>query len=115
MHKAGLLLLLSVAIVHSGCRTVAPVQGSKESSVEAQEALTAVAGALSGRPLSEEELRGLEQQIRTDEEAQTAVQAITGSIEGKARQVKYCPVTGRRFAVHLEMCPEHQIPLETVD
>ena len=87
---------------------------SKEKSENIDEILSAVAGALSGKQLSEEELRNLEKQIQTDEEAQSAIQVITDSVGGKAPQVKYCPVTGRRYASHLEICPEHQVQLEVV-
>jgi len=63
--------------------------------------------------LNEEELRDLKKQIRTDKEAQTAIQAITESVGGN-QTVKYCPVTGRRYAAHIEICPEHQVKLEIV-
>ncbi|HQP11008.1 MAG TPA: hypothetical protein PKV41_06465 [Candidatus Omnitrophota bacterium] len=109
------MVFFCVVLILSGCRTIAPVgQGRNETSQEAQEALSAVAGAISGKPLSDEDLRNLEKQIREDEEAQTAVQAITQSVGGKAPVVKYCPIDGKRYAPHMEICPEHQVPLETV-
>lgn len=97
-----------------GCQTISQVQRSKENTEDAGEILSAVAGALSGKTLSEEEIRNLEKQIRTDEEAQSAVQVITDSVGGKISQVKYCPVTGKRYASHIEICPQHQIKLEVV-
>ncbi len=109
------LLLLSVVFLISGCATASSVRNENETTEEAQSALSAVAGALSGKTLSEEDLRNLEKQIKEDEEAQTAIQVITESVGGKAHVVKYCPVTGRRYAPHMEQCPEHQVHLEIVD
>lgn len=110
-HKACLILALLLA----GCQTASPkqqVQG--ESREEVQEALTAVAGALSGKQLSQEELSDLEHQIRTDAQAQSAIQAITDSVGGATPVVKFCPVTGRRYAAHLQRCPVHDVLLEVV-
>ncbi len=109
------LIFVCVVLLISGCRTVSPAQSEGETREEAQEALSAIAGALSGKPLSEEDFRNLEKQIREDEEAQTAIQAITGSIGGGAPIVKYCPITGQRYAPHMEICPEHQVPLKIVE
>ena len=106
-------VLLFALTVLSGCATATKSRSSQESEKEVQEALSAVAGALSGKQLSEEEVRELERQIRTDEEAQTAIQAITESVGGKPI-VKYCPVTGKRYAAHIETCPEHDVQLEIV-
>ena len=89
-------------------------QNSKRDTEDVGEILSAVVGALSGKPLSEEELHNLKEQIQSDEEAQSAIQAIADSVGGKATRVKYCPVTGRRYASHLEICPEHQVKLEIV-
>lgn len=97
-----------------GCQTTIQVQHSKENTEDVGEVLSAVAGALSGKILSEEEIRNLEKQIRTDKEAQSAIQVITDSVGGKTPQVKYCPVTGKRYAPHIEICPQHQIKLEVV-
>jgi len=107
-----LLVVLFVAFL-TGCQTTQS-RGSKENKGDIEGVLSAIAGALSGKTLSEEELRNLEKQIQTDEEAQTAIQSITDSVGGKASPVKYCPVTGRRYASHLEICPEHQVQLEVV-
>jgi hypothetical protein len=76
--------------------------------------MTAVAGALGGKQLTEEELRELERQLKTDAEARSAVEVITGSVGGQLPSVKYCPVCARRYAPNLELCPEHQAQLETV-
>lgn len=97
-----------------GCQTTQQDRDLKRNKENLGEILSAVSGALSGRQLSEEELHNLEKQIRTDVDAQSAVQAITDSVGGKVPQVKYCPVTGKRYASNLEICPEHQILLEIV-
>ena len=99
----------------SGCQTASPPQAQEETRKDVQEALSAVAGALSGKSLNEEELRNLEKQIRADKEAQTAIQAITESVGGKTPAVKYCPVTGRRYAPHFKRCPEHDVELKKVN
>lgn len=110
-------LVFFIVLLLSGCKTVSPVhvQSQEESDKEVKEALTAVAGAISGRPLDEKELQELEKQIRTDEKAQTAVQAITDSMGGKTPVVKYCPIDGRRYAPHMEYCPIHNVKLEVVE
>lgn len=114
IFKICALAVLLIVFV-AGCATSSAVKSERESVEETKEALSAVAGALSGKDLDEEDLRDLEQQIRTDEDAQTAIQAITDSVGGKAPVVKYCPVTGRRYAAHLETCPEHNVKLEIVE
>ena len=108
------LLVASLTLFLFGCQTISQDQNSKKNTEDVGEILSAVVGALSGRPLSEEELHNLEKQIRSDVEAQSAIQAIADSVGGKATHVKYCPVTGRRYASHLEVCPEHQVQLEVV-
>jgi len=108
------LLVTSLTLFLFGCQTTLQGQNSREDTEDVREVLSAIVGALSGRPLSEEELHNLEKQIQSDEEAQSAIQAITDSVSGKATHVKYCPVTGRRYASHFEVCPEHQVKLEIV-
>ena len=94
---------------------MSPVQSREETGEDAKQAFSAVAGALSGKFLDEDDLRNLEKQIRTDEDAQTAIQAITESVGGKVPIVKYCPITGRRYAAHMEYCPEHNVKLKIVE
>ena len=108
------MLVVSLALLLVGCQTTLQVQRSKEKNENVEGALSAVAGALSGKALSKEEVRNLEKQIQTDEDAQTAIEAITDSVGGKDPRVKYCPVTGKRYAPYLEICPEHKVKLEVV-
>ncbi len=109
------LAVLFIVFFFSGCKTLSPAKSDAETRKEAREALSVVAGAISGKTLSDEDLRNLEKQIREDEGAQSAIQAITESVGGKAAVVKYCPVTGKRYAPHMEICPEHHILLEVVN
>jgi len=108
------LLVTLLVLFLIGCQTTSRGQDSKEVTEDVGEILTAVVGALSGKTLSEEEIRTLKKQIRSDEDAQSAIQAIADSVGRKATHVKYCPVTGRRYASQLEICPEHQVKLEAV-
>lgn len=109
---SGLITFLIIFVL-SGCQTTSPMQSREETGKDVQEALSAVAGALSGKSLSKEEIRDLEKQIRTDEGAQTAIQAITEAVGGTP-VVKYCPITGQRYAPHFEVCPEHGVELKRV-
>jgi len=109
------LLIASLSVFLFGCQTTSKGRNSIENTENIGEVLSAVAGALSGKQLSDEEMRNLEEQIRTDKEAQSAIEVITNSVGGKAPQVKYCPITGRRYASHIEICPEHQVQLEIVN
>ncbi|MCK5013028.1 MAG: hypothetical protein KAS66_04345 [Candidatus Omnitrophica bacterium] len=109
------LAVLFVIFLLSGCKTVSTVQSREDQREEAKEVLSAIAGALSGKTLDEDDLRGLEKQIRTDEDTRSAIQAITGSVGGKSPIVKYCPITGKRYAGHIEYCPEHNVKLEIVE
>jgi len=110
----GFLVTLTLCFILVGCQTIPKAQNSQESTEDVQEAFAAVAGALSGKKLSEDELRNLKKQIQTDEDAQTAVQAIAESVGAISPTVKFCPVTGRRYAAYLEICPDHQVKLKVV-
>ncbi len=100
-------LLLLAGVTAGGCQTLS---ARRSSAVETRQAMTSVAGGLAGRPLSEEEVRELEQQIRTDPEAREAVRKITTSMS-EAPRAKYCPVGGEHYAPHLEVCPIHKVRL----
>ena len=104
----------SIFLLLSGCATTQPTT-SQESQEEVKEALSAVAGAMRGKELSEDELKELEHQIRNDKETQESIEAIRDSMSGKDVSVKYCPITGKRYAGYMETCPEHNIPLEPVE
>jgi len=108
------MIAIAVVFLLTGCQTTPKVASSTETREDLEEVFSTVAGALSGKKLNEEEIRNLEEQIKTDEEAQSAIQSITDSVGGIAPVVKYCPVTGKRYAAHFESCPQHHVPLEIV-
>ncbi len=103
-------LLVCVGLTSGGCQTLSAKRGS---AVEAREAMTSVAGGLAGRSLTPREARELEQQIRNDPEAQSAIRKIAASMS-EAPKSKYCPVDGARYAPHFKICPVHNVPLKEV-
>ena len=103
-------LLVCVGLASGGCQTLVARRGS---AVEAREAMTSVAGGLAGRPLTPQEARELEQQIRNDPDARSAIRKIATSMS-EAPRPRYCPVDGARYAPHLKICPVHNVPLEEV-
>ena len=110
-------LLVCVGLASGSCQTLAPpmagLAAKRGSAVEAREAMTSVAGGLAGRPLTPQEARELEQQIRNDPEARSAIRKIAASMS-EAPKSKYCPVDGARYAPHLKICPVHNVPLKEV-
>ena len=87
--------------------------GQQRSVAETRQGISAVAGGLSGRPLTDEEARRLEAQIRKDPQAQEAVAKIAASMS-EAPKAKYCPVGGEHYAPNVEICPVHHVKLKTV-
>ncbi len=110
-------LLVCAGLASGGCQTLAPptagLAAKRGSAVEAREAMTSVAGGLAGRPLTPQEARELEGQIRNDPEARSAIRKIAASMS-EAPKSQYCPVDGARFAPHLKICPVHNVPLKEV-
>lgn len=100
-------LLVCLILTAGGCQTIS---AKRSSAVETRQAMTSVAGGLAGRPLTPEESRQLERQIRTDPEAQEAVRKIATSMS-EAPKAKYCPVGGEHYAPRLEVCPVHKVRL----
>ncbi len=99
----------------TGCQTLQqpkPV-ASHETHRDVQKALGSITEAISGKTLSDKELKKLSKDLRTDKEARSAIKVITDTMSGR-RRVKYCPVTGRRYAPNLTVCPEHGVPLKDV-
>jgi hypothetical protein len=112
LHLTTILLLMVILI---GCRTAAPQKNQLETEEDVDEALESIADAVSGKQLSEEEMSNFKKQLRTDTETQSAVQTITDTISGKDLKVKYCPVTGKRYAYQLQLCPIHNVELKVVE
>ena len=103
-------LFLLVCVTASGCQTLTI---KRSSAVATREALTSVAGGLAGRPLTPQEARELEQQIKTDPQAQSAIRKIAASMS-ESPKAKYCPVGGEHYAPSLEICPIHNVKLKIV-
>lgn len=83
---------------------------------DSRRALVAMTEAVTGRTLTEEETRRLEQQIKTDKEARTAIQSIAEAMAGQeGARGKYCPSGGEHYAPHLAICPVHKVPLKTTE
>jgi len=73
----------------------------------------AVAEGLTGKAFTDEEVRELERKMQSDEETQTAIQSISGALL-TPKAVKYCPMTGKRYAVRLQRCPVHDVDLKSL-
>lgn len=88
-----------ICIFIAGC-------ASAQQKKEERAALKSVAEAVSGQEMTDQDVRRLERQIKNDPEAQSAVKAITDSVQGSGKVVaKYSPVTGKRYSPHLEYEP----------
>ncbi|VAX35147.1 hypothetical protein MNBD_UNCLBAC01-1807 [hydrothermal vent metagenome] len=106
---------LSMVVFLAGCQTMQTQPKAKtESRKDVQKALGTITEAISGKHLSEKELRDLARDIRTNKETQSAIESITGAVGGEEKSVMYCPLTGRRYAPSLTICPEHGVALKEV-
>jgi len=112
--KSYFFLVIILVVFCSGCQSVSPPKSQTENYEQMQDAIGSIAEAVSGRELSEEEKQNLQKQIRTDPDAQSAIEEIKDSISGRPVQVKYCPVTGRRYASQMLVCPIHEVELREV-
>ncbi len=110
-----LISYVFIVLFLTGCQTVKPSQKTAESAGDVQKALTSVAGAISGQDMDKEDLKNLNRQLRSDEKARSAVKTLTDSLGGQPVQIKYCPLTGKRYASTIEFCPEHGVKLEFVE
>ncbi len=109
------ILLVFCGMSLIGCQTMAGPRSQKQGNVPADETFSSIAGALSGKSLTPEQMRDLKKQIKTDKEAQTAIETIGHSLSGEQASPKYCPVDGQRYAPHMEVCPIHQVALKPVE
>lgn len=100
-----------------GCSTMGQNRHSAApdaSQKDAVSAIQSVTGAVSGKPLTQEEMKNLTHDLRKDKEARSAVQAITDSMNPSENVVKYCPVDGERYSSKFTVCPVHNVPLKEV-
>ncbi len=113
MNISRIILSLTSIIFLCGCQTI---NGNKsQSSTEAKEALTSIAGAMSGKQLSEKDIEALSKRVQNDPETKSAVETLTNSLSGKERKIYYCPIDGVRYSQAVAICPVHHIPLKAVD
>jgi len=110
-HVVWLIVLIFIL----GCQTTGPMKSETETNEDVKEAVVSVAEAVSGKDLSEEDKKNLVEQIRSDAEAQSAIQSITDSISQTKQRVKYSPATGKRYAPHMTVDPETGTPLEWLE
>ena len=107
MSKIYFIGFLLVAL--SGCQTTASLK-EKKYSQETKESLTSVAESLSGKAISEEQLKA----VYRDPESLSVLESVKESFETKKR-MKYSPRTGKRYAPSMEICPETGVALEWLE
>jgi len=90
-------------------------QKQSESIKNQKSALMAVVGSISDKELSEKDLKKIVKDLKNDEEAQSAINSIKDSLGRDQVKVKYCPITGKRYAPRIRQCPEHGVDLEWVE
>jgi len=105
------LCIFSVA----GCQAALKIGADQKTEEGSLDALSSIAGAVSGKNITQNELKTLGRQLRKDPEAQSAVKAITDSLNGGKRIIKYCPVGGERYAPNMTVCPAHNVKLEMLN
>jgi len=76
--------------------------------------MTAVAQGLTNKPLTEDQLKQVAQQVQNDPQAQSALQEINGALSPE-HTVKYCPEDGVRYSADMIWCPDHKMKLEWVE
>ncbi|PIW63498.1 MAG: hypothetical protein COW13_01700 [Candidatus Omnitrophica bacterium CG12_big_fil_rev_8_21_14_0_65_50_5] len=100
-----ILFFLIFVFSASGC-------GTTEKRKDVEKSIGVVAEVVTGRPMSEDDVKKIEQQMRRDPQARRAIKSIAGS--GTPSVTKYCPIDGQRYAGNVEMCPVHNVKLEVV-
>lgn len=108
------LFILILSCFMSSCQTVSSSKKSQATKVSGDEAIASIAEVWAGKRLTTEEVENLKKQLKTDKDARSAIQAITGSVATKREGIKYCPAAGEHYAPHLEICPVHKIKLKAV-
>lgn len=115
------IFLISLGLI-LGCATVPKNQSSNadikkilSSDDESAAAMKIVAESLSGKELSDQDLKKISHDIKTDEQAQSAIATVTGAISSPLLIGHYCPVDGERFSRRVKICPKHHIPLKELE
>ncbi len=107
-------VLVCSALLFPACATQKTAAPRAETPREQVEALQDVVTAVSGEEVTEQDLRNLAREARTDEGTRSAVEAVSGAMTGEVT-VKYCPVDGKRYSAQMQECPVHHVPLKTVE
>lgn len=114
IKSSNVLLTILLCLLTAGCSTMKKVEDQREYLQETEMAVGAIAEAVTGQKLTEEEKERLEKQMRNDPDAQSAVHAIADA-HTKPLRMKYSPATGKRYAGHLEHDPETGVKLLWLD
>lgn len=69
---------------------------------------------LTNKPITEDQLKHLAQQVSKDPQAQSAIRSINTALS-PVHTVKYCPEDGERFSADMDWCPDHKVKLEWVE
>ena len=109
-----IILLVSSSVIFTSCQSTRTMGLAGQETKEMKSVIGSLAEAVGGKELNEQEINNLEQNIRKDPEAREAVQMISDSISGKNKQIKYCPITGKRYSPKLKECPVHHEELKWV-
>lgn len=50
-----------------------------------------------------------------NDEAVSAIKAVADGMVVTQKNIKYCPVDGKRFSSQVENCPEHNVALKSLE
>jgi len=115
------VLMVSLLMIVMGCTSTRQqilaqdVAGKSGDRQEALEALHSMTEAVSGKDVSQQDMVDLARDIDQNEEAATAVKAITDSLQGEGISYKYCPICGKRYHPKFTYCPLHHVLLKDVE
>ena len=99
-----------------GCRTTQSSISSsarQETRQEEGTAIQAVLGAVSGQEVNEQKMHDLVQEVKKDQEAQSAVKAIAEA-SSPGTDAMVCPSDGKRYSARLKTCPDGVTPLQAI-
>ncbi len=105
----------SVSSKSSGPGPTAVKSSSEETPQDVTSALRSVSGSLSGKEMSEKDLRDLSNQIQKDKEARSALKAVSGAMRGESPNGKYCPLCGQHLSGQMNTCPRDGTQLLPLD
>lgn len=114
MNSGKIFILLVLLCLGMGCASVSRNSKSIQAREIRQETETAVKNVIEAVSGQEVDPKQLQEQIRTDKEAQKALQSISNTMTGEGLVIKYCPVDGKRFSGKFTRCPEHGVLLKEI-